>query len=289
MGFVTPKTARKTAAVCLTALWAFGAAWAMAAQDEHAGTPGAATELSKMQPLKLTVVKAFPEVGGGQQGIATDGEHVYVQSTHLLVKYDLDGNVLAKGAELRWHHGGITYHDGKIYAAVSECCRQGTDKHWVCVYDAETLEQVAGHDVGKFFGVCTGGIAYLDGHFYVAESYFDNDHDDFVVKFDADFNFVQSFRIDFKCPYGIQGLDYVPSINKFLVNSHAREFYLIDPDLDSASIEPRLAPFELQDVACLDASTFLFNDRSGKKVAFVRLDRPEGPLPRGNDCGPNTP
>lgn len=229
------------------------------------------TEAANTPPLKLTVIKSFPETGGGQQGIATDGEHVFVQSTFVLFKYDLKGKLLARSEKRRWHHGGITCHDGKIYAAVSECAKEGTRKHWVYVYDAKTLEKLAEHDVGDKFEVCAGGIAYFDHHFYVAESYFDNEHDDYVVRYDADFNFVRSYRVKFKCSYGIQGLDYLPSIRKFVVNSHGREFYLIGPDFDSRTLEPGRAPFALQDAAYLNPSTLLINDRSGKRVVFARI------------------
>ncbi|MBN1343979.1 MAG: hypothetical protein JXQ73_14945 [Phycisphaerae bacterium] len=225
----------------------------------------------KAKPLKLEILRSFPETVGGQQGIATDGKHVYVQATLYLSKYDMTGKLLAKSAKARWHHGGICHHDGKIYAAVSECAKAGTRKHWVFVYDAKTLERLAEHDVGAKFEVCAGGIAYYDGHFYVAESYWDNDHDDYVVQFDAEFKPVRSFKIGFKCPYGIQGLDYLPSTKRFVVNSHGKDFYLIDPSLDSKTIQPGRAPFELQDVAYLNPTTVVVNDRDGKRVVFARI------------------
>lgn len=248
----------------------FAVGCAVAAQEEGGGM--LTQEEQSGDELRLVVTKAFREVGGAQQGIATDGAHVYVQSTSQLVKYDMRGTVLAEGAKLDWHHGGITYGDGMICAAVSECSREGTDVHWVYVYDAETLEKVAEYDIGEHFSVCAGGIAHFEGHFYVAESYFDNDHNDYLVEFDAHFNHVESHSIDFKCPYGIQGLDYLPSINKFMVTSHGREFYLIDTDFDSATIAVGLAPFELQDVACLNVSTILCNDRAGKQVVFAHVE-----------------
>ncbi len=222
-------------------------------------------------PLRLAITKSFKESGGGQQGIATDGKHVYVQYTTQLVKYDLEGKLLARGEKSRWHHGGICHHDGKIYAAVSECARKGSKKHWVYVYDAGSLKKLAEYDIGKKFDVCAGGIACHDHHFYVAESYYDNDHDDYIVQFDAEFKPVRSYRIRFKCPYGIQGLDYLPSIGKFMVNSHGKAFYLIDPDFDRRTLEPGTAPFALQDVASLNATTVLINDRAGKRVVFVRI------------------
>lgn len=224
-----------------------------------------------MDKATLTVVRSFPETSGVQQGIATDGTYVYVQSTSLLVKYDLEGREVARSGKLELHHGGITYHEGRIYATASECCKQGTRVHWVYVYDAETLGKVAEHDIGEHFTVCAGGIAYYDGHFYVAESYFDNDHGDYVVQFDPEFKVVATYHVDFNCPFGIQGLDYLPSRHQFMVNSHGRAFYFIDPNFDNATIVPGTAPFALQDVASLDAATILLNDRDGKRVVFASV------------------
>jgi len=251
-------------AVCLVTVCAAAGAALLAAAD--------AAENEETRALELEIREGFPEAVGGQQGIATDGTHVFVQSTHELVKHDLQGKVVAKSGDLQWHHGGIEYHDGRIYAAVSECSAKGTRLHWVYVYDAQTLEKIAEHDVGRHFTVCAGGIAYYDGHFYVAESYYDNDHNDYVVKFDRDFKFVASYRIDFKCPYGIQGLDYLPDRGKFMVNSHGPAFYLIDTDFLISTIEPGRAPFELQDVAYVKPGVVVLNDRDGKRVVFAGLE-----------------
>ncbi len=222
-------------------------------------------------PLKLAVGKSFPVEAAGQQGIATDGKHVFVQATHVLYKYDLKGKFLAKSEERRWHHGGILYHDGKIYAAVSECSRKGSDKHWVCVYDPTSLEKVNEYDIGKHFRVCAGGIAYFDHHFYVAESYYDNDHEDYVVQFDTEFRYVKAHRVKFKCPYGIQGLTYVPVEKSFVVASHGREFYRIDSEFQNHTIEPGRAPFDLQDVAHVKGSTYVVNERAAKRVVFAEI------------------
>jgi len=222
--------------------------------------------------LKLTPSKSFPVVEPGQQGIATDGKHVYVQCTTVLLKYDLKGKLLAKSDKRRWHHGGIAHHEGRIYAAVSQCAKTKTRNHWVGVYDPRDLEQLAMHDVGDRFEICAGGIACHDGRFYVAESYYDNDHDDYLVVFDDKFKAIRPHRIAFKCPYGIQGLDYLPALGKFMVNSHGREYYLIDPSFDVGTLQLGRAPFALQDVAYLEGSTVLLNDRAGKRVVFARID-----------------
>ncbi len=223
--------------------------------------------------LTLTVTDSFPEVVSGQQGIATDGTHIYVQSTSVLAKYDRKGRLVKKTNTLQWHHGGITCHNGVIYAAVSECCKEGTDKHWINVYDAETLEKTASYDVAAHFTVCAGGIAYFDDHFYVAESYYDNDHADYIVKFDKDFQFVATYTVPFKSPYGIQGLAYLPEQDKFMVNSHGKRFYLIDTNFNPTSLEVGKAPFELQDLARINETTLVLNNRPGKRIVFATLPK----------------
>ncbi len=206
-----------------------------------------------------------------QQGIGTDGRYLYVQTSYRLMKYDLDGKLVAAGDRLESHHGGITVVDGKVYCAVSQCSKEGTDKHWVRVYDAESLKHLASHDVGQHFSVCAGGIAHLDGHFFVAESFFDNDHADRIVEFDAAFRHVRTHEIDFKSPYGIQGLDYLPATDQFQVHSHGLEFYRINSRLESASIQPGKAGFNLQDVAFQKDDVVIVNSRKAQKVLFVRV------------------
>lgn len=210
------------------------------------------------------------------QGIATDGKHIFLWSERL-VKYDMEGNQLAKSPPSKWHHGGMTYNDGKIFCAVSECSPEGTDKHWVFVYDSGSLKKIIEYDIGNYFSICAGGIEYYNRHFYVAESYFDNDHSDYIVEFDMDFNHVDSYQTSFKSPYGIQGLAYLPGLDKFQIHSHGNEFYRINTDFDDSTIEVGMASFPvgLQDLAYLDESTIIYvaNGRGGLAIAFAELTR----------------
>lgn len=211
--------------------------------------------------IKLKIKKSLkmPQA----QSIATDGKYIYTIPGGL-VKYDMNGNELSRGNADDRHFGGFTYLDGKLYCAVSECTEKGTDKHSVVVFSTESMEIIAEHDIGDYFGICAGGMEYFDGCFYVAESYFDNDHFDYIARFDKKFNYVDSYRVDFKSPYGIQGLAYLPSLDMFQVNSHGNEFYLIDTDFNSSTIWPGLTsteefPHGLQDVAYFDENTILLN------------------------------
>ena len=70
-----------------------------------------------------------------------------------------------KGPRLKLHHGGIVFVRARIYATVSGCEPNGSDEHFVHVYDATSLELIGVHDVRKHFTVCAGGITHRDGHF----------------------------------------------------------------------------------------------------------------------------
>ena len=221
--------------------------------------------------LNLNIIKEIPEMpAGGQQGIATDGSYIYVQTVKIF-KFDMEGRLICQSEPQDIHGGGITYHDKKIYVASSKCAPAGTKVHKVYVYNAQDLKKIAEYDIGQYLGICAGGIAYYDNHFYVAESYWDNEHLDYIVKFDEDFNFVASYHVDFKCPGGIQGLDYLSSLEVFQVNSHGKEFYRINTNFDSSTLRPGLAPFKLQDVAYLNQNTLLYNDRAGRRIVFSGL------------------
>ncbi len=232
----------------------------------------------------------------GQQGIATDGLFLFVQNSQQLLKYDLDGNLVQAGPRLPLHHGGIVCLRGKIYAAVSGCDPEGTDEHYVHVYDGRSLALVEKHDIGAHFTVCAGGIAYRQGRFFVAESFFDNDHLDRIVEFDESFQPIQDYTISFKSPYGVQGLEYLPATDQFQIHSHGSAFYRINASFQNDSLVEGQAEFDLQDVARLDEQTLLVNQRQAESVLFIELEMRHGPtsdevmmekLSPGRGCRPS--
>lgn len=84
------------------------------------------------------------------QGITTDGEHYYFSGNFFLTKTTLDAtevvetNLLAIPPQLLLkgcnHIGGISYYDGKIYAAIED----GSDylHPFIVTFDAETLAYI---------------------------------------------------------------------------------------------------------------------------------------------------
>ena len=210
----------------------------------------------------------------GQQGIGTDGKFLFVQNTQQLFKYDLDGELIKAGPKLRLHHGGIVCVNGKIYVAVSGCEPAGTNQHLVHVYDAQSLALLEKHEIGEHFTVCAGGIAYRKGRFFVAESFFDNDHFDRIVEFDSQFKHGTHHTVKFKSPYGIQGLEYLPATDQFHVHSHGRDFYRIDASFQNDSLIAGKADFDLQDVTRLDAKTLVVNHRADESLLLIKLEMP---------------
>ncbi|MEE2942925.1 MAG: hypothetical protein VX413_05940 [Verrucomicrobiota bacterium] len=224
------------------------------------------------EPLRFQITSRLEiPSDDGQQGIATDGKHAYVQNSQQLFKYQLDGTLIKAGPKLELHHGGIVYVNGLVYAAVSGCEPTGSTEHHVHIYNARTLELIKKHDIGEYFTVCAGGIAHREGHFFVAESFFDNEHLDRVVEFDSSFRHIKTHTIEFKSPFGIQGLEYLPSTGQFQIHSHGKAFYRINDHFKSETLIEGQSEFELQDLALLNSETLLVNHRAAQTLEFVKL------------------
>ena len=127
------------------------------------------------------------------QGIATDGEAIYWSFTTVLVKTDLDGQVLAR-AEGPYHHGDLCYHDGRVYVAWSNHFNKPDADSQVWVYDAESLELLEKHMIPVVtYGA--GGMDYADGRFYVIGGLPHEIEENYVYEFDAEFNHLKTHVI----------------------------------------------------------------------------------------------
>lgn len=223
-------------------------------------------------PINLNIVSRLHiPSDDGQQGIATDGKFIFIQNSQQLFKYSINGELLISGPKLKLHHGGITYAKDKIYAAVSGCESGGSNEHFVHVYNAQSLKFIKKHDISAHFTVCAGGIAYHRGRFYVAESFFDNNHKDRIIEFDTSFKHVEDHQIDFKSPFGIQGLEYIPKTRSFQIHSHAKIYYRINDSFENESLVSGQTDFELQDLALLNEQTIIINNRDSQTIEFAKL------------------
>jgi hypothetical protein len=210
-----------------------------------------------------------PGVGTTQEGLSTDGTYLYVSSNSNIYKYSLDGTLIATSATIVGHIGGSEFYNGYLYVAQSVCPSTGTTaNHHVYKYDTN-LQLVAQYDIGADFTICAGAIAHYNGNFYVAESFWDNTHNDRIVKYDESFNKVATITLSHQCPNGIQGIAYIPPLNKFRILCHSTDYIDVDTDFSNASIQAGIAPFTLQDLAYSSGNTVLYNDRSGNSVRII--------------------
>lgn len=121
------------------------------------------------------------------QGVCTnDRDAIYWSFTDFLVKTDLEGRVRKK-VSVANHHGDLCFHDGKVYVAVNLGQFNqpaGKADSWIYVYDAETLEELARHETPEVVHGA-GGMAYLDGAFFVVGGLPPGTNENYVYEYDA--------------------------------------------------------------------------------------------------------
>jgi hypothetical protein len=154
--------------------------------------------------VKLQTGRAFQDVAcAGMyrqhlQGVCTnDKASIYWSFTSMLVKTDVDGNVLTK-LEVKSHHGDLCHHDEKIYVAVNFGKfndPQGNADSWVYVYRAGDLALVAKHATPQVLHGA-GGIGYRKGHFFVVGGLPEAIQENYVYEYDGDFKFVKKHVVD---------------------------------------------------------------------------------------------
>lgn len=131
------------------------------------------------------------------QGICTDGKTIFWSFTTTLVKTDMNGKLLRK-IPVANHHGGLCFHDDKIYVAVNLGQfndPEGNADSWVYVYDSATLNELARHEVQEVFHGA-GGIGIQNGHFFVVGGLPDSVEENYVYEYDGDFQFLKKHVIN---------------------------------------------------------------------------------------------
>lgn len=130
------------------------------------------------------------------QGVSMDDDAIYWSFTTTLVKTDLDGKLI-KQTPVVSHHGDLCCHDGKVYVAVNLGKfndPKGNADSWIYIYDAETLEELAKHEVQEVFHGA-GGIAHRDGRFFVVGGLPNGYEENYVYEYDGNFQFVKKHVI----------------------------------------------------------------------------------------------
>ena len=85
------------------------------------------------------------------------------------------------------------------------------------------------------------------------------------------FRHIKTHEINFKSPFGIQGLEYLPGRDQFQVHSHGKAFYRINGRLENDSLIIGQSGFDLQDLTRLDRKTLIINHRGTESLEFVEI------------------
>jgi len=149
-----------------------------------------AEQTGKPRPARPTEIVCEGVYRSHLQGIASDRmSAIYWSFTRNLVKTDLTGKVL-KSVAVDYHHGDLTYVDGRLYVAWSNYFNRPGAKSRVFVYDARDMTQLAVKDVPEVtYGA--GAIEHHNGHFFVVGGLPDDVEENYVYEYDADFMFVK--------------------------------------------------------------------------------------------------
>jgi len=167
--------------------------------------------------LQLSAAEITPRVQcdgfypGHLQGICLDESgNIYWSFTTWIVKSDKNGKLIHKVPAVS-HQGDCCYVDGKVYVAVNLGKfndPKGNADCWVYVYDADTLKELAKHEVQEVFHGA-GGMAYHDGKFIVVGGLPDGVQENYLYEYDTNFKFVKKHVVDSGWTHlGIQGIAF---------------------------------------------------------------------------------
>ena len=151
----------------------------------------AATSLAAALP---DVIKCEGTYKGHLQGVATDGKSIYWSFTHIVVRTDLAGKVLAS-VEAPRHQGDLCVKGDVVYVAVNrgKFNQANAAVSEVMSYDASTLRHLKTWKLDMPHGA--GGMTYVGDRFYVIGGLPATHERNYVYEYDADFNLVKRHEL----------------------------------------------------------------------------------------------
>ena len=148
-----------------------------------------------------TAAVALPDViecegvyNGHLQGVATDGKSIYWSFTHIVVRTDLSGKVLAS-VEAPRHQGDLCVKGNVVYVAVNRgrFNQENAAVSEVMSYDASTLRHLKTWKLDMPHGA--GGMTYVGDRFYVIGGLPATHERNYVYEYDEDFNLVRRHEL----------------------------------------------------------------------------------------------
>lgn len=212
------------------------------------------------------------------QDIATDGNNFYFSSRFSLIKTELDGktlsainlNAIPKELKDKYglaHIGGISYYDGKIYAALED------SKVWkypiVAIYDAESLDYTGQYHILSA-DLQQKGLPWIAvdperSLLYSAQ----RDHSPELIAYDLEsFELVRTIELSQKV-HKIQGGDVHKGILYVATQDEGQGVYAINPSSGEVT-------------KCFDQNL----PQGGEAEGLTVLEREDGTLLHTLDLGP---
>ena len=156
------------------------------------------------------------------QGTASDGNSIFWTFTDVLVKTDMQGN-LVKEIQVPSHHGDCCVEGGKLYVSTHMNWPRKDATSWIYVYDCADLAFVTKYPLAEYDQRGVDGITFHDGHFYICIGKDPKDMTPFnlVIRTTPDFQIVQKIEVPGTTVYGIQTLNWAGGF--FWCGNYGRE------------------------------------------------------------------
>ncbi len=137
---------------------------------------------------------------GHLQGLDTDKiNRIFLSFSREVKVVDINGTEICSTGEVLPHHGDCAYNNDKIYIPFSG------DAVWV--YNSTNCSFIESYALSEFPGeLFPGGMAYYNGHFFIAEGISYGKVYPLVHEYDENFTYLNSHLINYNLSQGIQNI-----------------------------------------------------------------------------------